>query len=135
MSLASWKKEFYRKSANKVSKRYALRHSLRKWIGLKPCNRKKHSVSLHDGNLMNKSVIANNEDDGDVDFLKIDDSTCALCYHFSRLKTGCEECPLVKAGISECPDDNSPFDLFMSSGRVSPMIRALERALPKGRVK
>lgn len=84
MSLASWKKEFYRKPANKVSKRYALRHSLRKWIGLRSCNRKKHDVSLYEGGLINNSDITNEDfDDFDcVDFFKIDDSTCSLCKHF-----------------------------------------------------
>lgn len=129
MSLATWKREFYRTLAHKVSKRYAVQHSLKKWIGLKPSNRKKHNVSLYDGKLMNNSNITDEENDRDVDYLEIDDYTCALCQHFQSYD--CEECPLVEVGAC-CTNDNSPFDLFVSSGRISPMIKALERAKKKG---
>ncbi len=129
MSLKSWKREFYRTSANKVSKAYALRHSLKKWMGLKPSNRKKHKVSLCDGKLMNDSDII--DDDclytSDIDFLEIDEKTCALCNHF--LHHDCKDCLLVKAGIASCVDCDSPFDLFVSKGQVSPMIKALQKAL------
>lgn len=33
MSLKSWKKEFYKIPANKVSKRFAIQRSLKKWTG------------------------------------------------------------------------------------------------------
>lgn len=139
MSLATWKREFYRTLAHKVSKRYAVQHSLKKWIGLKPFNRKKHNVSLYDGKLMNNSDIKKIEKDDPnraIDYLEIDDDTCALCRHFQSYNCHDkynEECPLAEVGAC-CTNDDSPFDLFVSSGRISPMIKALEKAKKKRKI-
>ncbi|KKN98990.1 hypothetical protein LCGC14_0142350 [marine sediment metagenome] len=133
MSLATWKKEFYRTPADKVSKRYALRHSLKKWLGLKPANLKKHDVVLYDGNVMNKSDVTDDEDDCDRDiaYLRIDDSTCALCKtHDPRRSGDCGKCPLTEID-AECLDPESPFDQFMWSWDVKPMIKALQKAVDK----
>jgi hypothetical protein len=143
MSLASWKKEFYRIPASKVSKRNALQHSLKKWIGLKPCNRKKHKVSLVYGSLVDDSDVVAFEEgcrNGyiEIDSFDIDNTTCALCKHFfssKYLDNHCKDCLLVKANFMSCEDDYSPFDLFVNKGLVSPMITALEKAQEKMRTK
>lgn len=116
MSLASWKREFYRTPANKVSKRYALQHSLKKWIGLLRKNRKKHKVSLNDGILCDESY---NE-------LSIDSDSCALCNHYmGDYKRGCKKCPLLYC--------NNMFLRMIDYNRVVPMISLLKKAVEKRR--
>lgn len=129
MSLESWKREFYRIPASQVSKGWALRHSLKKWIGLRPMNRKKHNVSLSVERiqLVNTSDIGRSRDGDDVDCLKIGAESCALCEHFDNKKR-CENCPLIQAGIVNCKFYDSPYDKFMEDGSVVPMIKALQKA-------
>lgn len=123
MSLASWEKEFYKTPANKVSKRFALQHSLRKWIGLLRKNRRKHKVHLESGRIYDKNDRYN--------FLSIDDDSCALCQHFLDTSRKCPKCPLVRAGFTSCVnvDNNSIYGLFVQKKRVMPMVKALEKAL------
>lgn len=120
MSLKSWKKEFYRKPANEVSRENALQHSLRKWIGLKPSNRKKHGVKL------SQSDLVEIWDKTNIVFC-IDSSSCALCQHFINIDDNCPGCPLVTSGGVCCACSESPYNLFLDKGAVAPMIRALEK--------
>lgn len=116
MSLASWKKEFYRTPANRVSKRYAIQHSLKKWIGLKSSNKKRHSVFLEDISLVDEKD----------NFLPFGDSTCALCYHYDN----CTDCPLVAANKGrKCHDTGQPYNVFIDTYRIGPMIKLLRKAL------
>lgn len=82
---------------------------------------------------MNDSDIAVDNIFGDgVDVFEVDCDTCALCkYYYSHkhLDDYCKDCPLIKAGIASCEDDNSPFSLFLNEEQVSPMIKALRKAL------
>lgn len=125
MSLATWKKEFYRIPANKVSKRYALKHSIKKWIGLLPKNRKKHGVKLVSCILVDAK---NNE-------LCISGNSCALCEQYGD---DCIECPLFSvndySAVTPCHDE---YTLAMDTNRVVPMINLLRRAQQKqeGKVK
>lgn len=131
MSLSSWKKEFYSTPANKVSKRFALKHSLKKWLGLKPANRKKHNVSFEDSDLVNTSDVEEAVDGANVKRFEFTDETCALCQHFRGSDDECKECPLTKAGISRCSDSYSPFGSFVNNDNIVPMINALKKALKK----
>ena len=135
MSLSSWKREFYRTPANKVSKRYALRHSLKKWIGLKLSNTKKHKVSLFDLRLVNNASFEDECVHKPYNSLQINDDTCALCKHFLDTgggKDSCDGCPLNEVGFC-CLDFNSPYDQFTDGGSAIPMIKALRKALKKGK--
>lgn len=116
MSLSSWKKEFYNKPANKVSKRFSLQHSTKKWTGLTLSNIKKHNLTLLSGTLVD---VAGNE-------FEIDGSSCALCEHFYRYDA-CNGCPLDNVGCC-CLRTKSPWAKFVDSGRASCMINALKRA-------
>lgn len=107
MSLASWKREFYRISADKVSRRNALKHSLKKWVGLLSRNRKKHRVDLIDGILR----------DDEWNTFSIDIGSCALCKHYFY---DCEQCPIVNC--------EKQFDCLFDN-RVVPMINLLRKAL------
>lgn len=118
MSLASWKREFYRTPAHKVSKKYAIRHSLKKWTGLKWSNRKKHNVFLGD-----LSSI-----DGKGNYLSFSCSTCALCIH--HWDNNCCDCPLLIVNNGkQCHETGQPYDLFTNKYRIAPMIKLLQKAL------
>lgn len=120
MSLASWKKEFYKTKANKVSKRFALRHSLRKWIGLLSKNRKKHRVSLRNGTLY----------DDNNNTLEIDAKSCALCFHHP---THCAECPVATIiRDTACPCGVAFFEM-RDNNRVLPMVKLLKKTLEEGK--
>jgi hypothetical protein len=108
MSLDSWKKEFYKTPAYEVSKRFALKHSLRKWRGLLYRNRKKHNVKF-------SGLEIYDDDDG----LTIDDESCALCQHY--LHKECKKCPL-----GSCSKE---YGLALDHRKVVPMIRLLEKAI------
>jgi len=112
MSLASWKKEFYRTPAEEVPKRYALQHSLKKWTGLLLKNRRKHRVFLDGGVLQDKNGNS----------LIIDGDSCALCWHWIH---DCIGCPLQ---VQECKD---VYAEAINSGKVGPMIRLIQKAIKR----
>lgn len=114
MSLASWKREFYRISANEVSERHALKHSLRKWTGLLYRNKKKHKVSLEGKNLVD------DEDHCGQSHFAFDSDSCALCKHHMEPSSICSNCPLRNC--------NKQYGYLMK-GRVVPMINLLKKAL------
>lgn len=126
MSLASWKKEFYRTPANKVSKRYALKHSIKKWIGLLRKNKEKHDVTLY------RNTLADTKDNE----LYIDSRSCALCEIYND---DCTECPLASVGnntdlLSPC---SRVYKIAIDTKIVIPMIKLLQKAQQKqkGKVK
>lgn len=121
MSLASWKKEFYRTPANKVSQRYALKHSIKKWVGLLSKNRRKHKVILESGILFDNT---HNE-------LYIGSESCALCERYCDEEGFCGNCPLsFVINSSDNPSDNPCGDAYcaMFKNKVAPMINLLKRA-------
>lgn len=122
MSLESWKAEFYFTDAFEVPVEEALAHSLRKWIGLRPEN-----LARHDLKTFGSSVY-----DGDRKFW-IDDSSCALCFHYLRSIPSCSTCPLAKSLGRRCDhptsDAESPYRVWVSTKNPEPMIEALQTAL------
>jgi hypothetical protein len=124
MSLETWKAEFYPIPADEVSVDDAVQHSLRKWRGLTKENLEKHALSQKDFFIK--------ENDGDYPLLSIDDSTCALCYHFINDK--CVACPLFKVLSKRCDDEEncsfkeSSYGAFVEESNPLPMIEALEKA-------
>jgi len=116
MSLASWKREFYRTPAKKCSKRYALRHSLKKWTGLLRRNLRKHSIKLYGGYFL---------EDKDYNEFYINADTCALCVHYHD---DCDKCPLGKYSGS-CDTIESPYNKFNKHNKVLPMINAIKATI------
>lgn len=114
MSLASWKEEFYGTPADRVSKKYALKHSLKKWIGLSPENTRKHEVFLSSGILY---------DDRTANELWIDGSSCALCIHFDG---ECGDCPIFQTTGRTC---HGEYSNMIREGKTSPMVRLLRKTL------
>lgn len=112
MSLASWKKEFYRKPADQVSKRNALQHSLRKWVGLLHENREKHGVQLH-------LAILHDSREEELD---INSDSCALCH---CVDSHCVMCPLISC--------TKEYRELRYHGRPTPMIYLIKKAINKRR--
>lgn len=128
MSLATWKKEFYPKSANsRMSKRDAILHSIRKWEGLRKENLRKHGLKFE---IVSKSIVDKNGSE-----MEIDVSSCALCvkyYYSNKNLDRCVECPLQKTLGRPCDqDDASVYNRFLRSVRRTPepMIKALNLTL------
>lgn len=125
MTLASWKKEFYRVEADAVPEEKALAHSIRKWTGLLKKNLKKHGlIRFH------KSALV----DRRGEYFWADADSCALCAHYIFGPPRCGECPLVKSrsGI-DCTKTGhdegvSPYRAFYEHGDARPMLRVLKRA-------
>lgn len=116
MSLKSWKKEFYKRPADRTSKKFALQHSIRKWTGLLKKNLRKHNVSLE-----YKLLIDDNDSS-----LCINSRTCALCEHFLR-PYSCPDCPI---SWEEC---RSKYSTFRIKGSALPMLNLLKAALRTGK--
>lgn len=115
MSLETWKAEFYPVNANvEMSEEEAIKHSIKKWEGLKPENLSKHFVELDFyGDIIEPYNIEFSE-------FSISNSSCALCAKFYNADengiltfNGCESCPLYKKLGFECgrsDDDNHAKD-------------------------
>lgn len=126
MSLESWKQEYYPIPANEVSKADAAKHSLQKWIGLRVVNRINHAVQLDYGELKDNDV---DHESCDYDSLDIDSSSCALCVHHLKetdLAVTCTGCPLAAALGRPCDTPGAPYNSFLGTGNVEPMIKELQ---------
>lgn len=112
MSLKTWKEEFYPVDAESVSEEDALDHSLRKWIGLKPENLKKHGVFKVSGW---RSIVDKNDE---YDSMLIDGVSCSLCkfYLGDEVDSQCESCPLTaQRGGRACDESTEPGSYFNDS--------------------
>ncbi len=125
MTLSTWKAEFYPIEASKVrGKRKALKHSLRKWIGLRKGNLEKHGGEAYQGDLRFADGI-----------FEVDSDSCALCELYVGLQGTCEKCPLLAAHAgTRCDHQNkgevfTPFADFLENSNPEPMIRLLRKAL------
>lgn len=129
MSLASWKKEFYPKSANQTKRGIdAISHSLKKWSGLTKANLRKHKVIIRNGAVVDPSK--------DFSDLYIDADTCSLCrvyysHSWQPDKDSCAACPLyIALGGKSCDDSGQPYRVWSNDfGSPMPMIRALKKTL------
>lgn len=143
MSIESWKREFYPTPAANATNDdiTAIEHSLKKWVGLSKSNLDKHNLRKvesiprivsaknddnNDGDSNNGFVIYFDEDEDGNDDLYVTGRSCALCQRYSH---GCSHCPLYEAskGIN-CSDIGSPYDEWMETGNIKPMIKALKKS-------
>ena len=129
MSIETWKDEFYPIPADdkRLRTRVAcLEHSIRKWVGLRKANLKKH------GCFASTRTLPNIEDkDGNCFYVSM--SSCALCVRW-----GCEDgsrssCPIVQALGFSCDSaegfGTSLWDRWNWDSDPEPMIRALRKVL------
>ena len=127
MSLKTWKKEFYPKSAKRTKLSEAVEHSLQKWRGILPDNLKKHGLQRDDNRI---------EDENDYDVVfRLDDETCSLCVWYYNEDaaafdecSSCATCPLFKATGKSCADGESLYSEAIYDGKVNRMVKALEKA-------
>lgn len=134
MSLVTWKQQYYPRPANRVGKRSALAHSLRKWEGLT-----KEALRAH--GLMTTELGDVTESAGYGEkYFNVDSASCALCVHYLQEDQldYCTSCPLAQArGGVRCDEysatldgdrGHSPFSIFTSKGDARPMLRWLRKA-------
>lgn len=126
MSIETWKKEFYPVPASKCSKKGALAHSLRKWLGQRAAALRRHRVEVDDEGWGYKI-----KDDDSLRFYISEDS-CALCWRW--LKTcGCRKCPLYKIHKRRCYESLagriSPWNHWTIHSNPEPMIRLIRKAM------
>jgi hypothetical protein len=127
MSETTWKKEFYPVEATSVRKAQALNHSIRKWRGLMPDQKKKHKVSRR------ARAFAG---------ITIDAKSCALCeVNQATLNEPCHGCELYEVrGNVRCDklrmdEQEPPWEMWDSYNDPSPMLAwlLLAKELKKGR--
>jgi len=126
MSINTWIHEFYATNADDVvSKKQAVKHSLKKWKGALKKNLKRHSVSYQDHHIKNAGS------DSLVGAFRFDGTTCALCslYAFNdHSSIHCKKCPLGKLVGQSCGlDAGKEYD--RAADDPKPMIKALRKTL------
>lgn len=134
MTLLTWKAEFYSTLARDCSAEDAIKHSLRKWEGMRETNLNKHGIET-------SAVTSHLYEIGkpcSTDFVfRVDDSSCALCHHFSPNDMICRDCPLqtVRGAACDRPrsdETHSPWSAWQDDGGdrdPEPMIFWLTKAL------
>jgi uncharacterized CHY-type Zn-finger protein len=124
MSIETWKKEFYpKKPTERMSKKTAIQHSLKKWIGLRPENLKKHQLQYTNAKDLK-------DEDGNMFFVNSD--SCSLCIKYLNFAASisCQKCPLYKSLDNHpCDNWNQPYFQFMDNNDPEPMIVALKETL------
>lgn len=130
MSLESWKKKYYPISACETDEADQVKHSLKKWKGLRAENLAEFGLSIcGDGYVTDRYEI-----------LSISDRTCSLCYHHTS-KCGdrdCDGCPYVKLFGETCFGINGPFAAWTYDQDPEPMIKNLKKlnkAVKEGKIK
>lgn len=132
MSLSSWKAEFYPVDACTVSKEFALEHSLKKWIGLRPENLARHEVVLK-GTFVTCPVEGSSLKLGWTRLI-LGGSSCALCIHYADsapVYSNCKSCPLAKITGTDC-EHQWMIATYPAEGEladVEPMIKLIEDAI------
>lgn len=136
MSMETWKAEYYPvdasaaglKKGDAAMRKFATKHSLRKWIGARKENLDKHGLRLR------SLTVTEPAPGGDIE-LPFTASTCALCeVYYNREADGsnarCVRCPLYKISGEPCfggDGTDRPYDAA-HSGDLEPMIKLLSQA-------
>lgn len=119
MSLDTWKAEFYPVRAIDCPEEDAVRHSVMKWCGLTAENLERHGLKQLSGG----REIGDIEGGFSLPYLKINDSTCALCqYHYDD-DALCPACPFVIWHGDTCW---SAYSAWTLGSDPQHMIEALE---------
>lgn len=150
MSIKSWKEEFYPVGARALCQDPSastvdlIKHSLKKWIGLRKENIGKHALAKSGRSLVD---FARAFPFGES--FEIDGASCALCVKFNALSMDeeidddCLDCPIVSVNEGFTCDGRTPNSLEYSyeddreiynawasiSSDPEPMIAVLEKAL------
>lgn len=126
MSLKTWKQEFYPIPAQEAAEKgmiACIKHSLQKWIGLRPENRARHGVKGVKRIYSTKFGYY----DGCLD---IDSGTCSLCQKYDKTSLFCDSCPIYRATGKVCHSwVGSPYGQYTFDGSPEPMINVLTKTL------
>jgi hypothetical protein len=137
MSLATWKRKYYPVPADtEMSVLDAIKHSLRKWKGLRLENLQAHNLTRVRAERYIVVITDNKRG------LRISTASCALCVMFypkdGSEQHNCVDCPLYDAnGRRRCDEDNeNGVNLFFiwnntESQDPEPMIAALKHTLAR----
>ena len=122
MSIETWKKEFYpRSAASRMSKKSAIEHSIKKWEGLLSENLKKHEVVID---------VCGDVHDDEISF-EISDQSCALCQKY--MHKCCVKCPLYEKLGFECGkgkiEAGDGWVSYMEEGSPELMLKNLRSLL------
>ena len=136
MSMASWKKQYYPRSASRrMTTLEAIEHSLQKWLGLRPETLAKHGLNYDDG-AVEENNTRSSEALRSLEAFLIDSSTCALCQMFLENAVLCGDCPLGLVLGRQCDlGDDSPYWAFVERRDPEPMIAALRVARRRAKAK
>jgi len=115
MSIANWKKEFFH-TPMPLTRIAAIKHSIRKWEGLKEVNRRKHGLTLskHYPDMIT-------DDDASIG-MYIDGTNCALCELFDL----CSGCPVNTVTGTNC---EMQWGAWVAKQATGPMLKVLHKAL------
>ncbi|MHB8346010.1 MAG: hypothetical protein ACYDHM_02305 [Acidiferrobacterales bacterium] len=130
MSKETWLQEYYPIAADSpeatASPVAAVKHSIRKWHGLRSSALRHHKIKVVAGGLYGLRAVPSRA----TPFLRITSTSCALCALY---KLNCWRCPLYAVRYRTCDIANeagpSPYVMFLLSGDPEPMIHWLEAAL------
>ena len=108
-----------------------LRHSIKKWEGLRPENLERHEMRADHEYFRTRIQGVKGAN------FYVESASCSLCskYLFSGRDDGCESCPLSKVrGDVACDedidgDDISPFEAWRKEADPEPMLHWLGEAL------
>lgn len=127
MSVQTWKKEFYPSTAiHGKSKAALIAASLKKWIGLRKNNLRKHKLRKESTVLMGEDMRWEDED------FDVCSENCHLCqkYYNEQLQDRedeCVDCPIFRhTGGRPCGEEYFHWE---DTGDPGPMIRLLQRTL------
>lgn len=125
MSLATWKEEYVgdvdRVAGDAIA---ATKHSIHKWMGLRPEALASHAVRKVGYGIAERSP--------DTDVLRLDFNTCALCkYSMDAVgEVNCDGCPYTTHFGCSCEDSpRSPYPTWYATDDPEPMIVALNVVL------
>lgn len=137
MSKETWLKEYYPVPAGSqeatATPATAVKHSIRKWRGLRPATLQYHKVKVvtrfgATAGLYGLRAVTSRASP----FLMVDSSTCALCSFYHQRDCSC--CPLYAVRGCSCVSDNkaepAPYIQFIRNRDPEPMIVSAQLTPP-----
>ena len=136
--MKTWLEIYYPECADETKRINAIRHSLRKWIGLKEENLRRFNVGLSEVDYYPYVFAKGADPESRIIILEIDSESCALCFWYYKERFSiingenpCSACPLFDpVNEKSCADSGGPYHAFAAETRdPSDMIKALRKIL------
>ncbi|MFZ2992645.1 MAG: hypothetical protein WA061_02910 [Microgenomates group bacterium] len=148
MTINSWKKEFFPKFPSKeMTELQSIKHSLKKWIGLRKSNLEKHNLRQQGMSIVSNEKPSYMEVEWknfeNEKFFPINVHCCSLCIKYFDFTVGdeddvdddwefesghfaCRKCPMKMKLGRDCFTQND-FDIWAGSGNPEQMIDVLSQ--------